>query len=120
MSAGVFTVQNSYFDNIDNIDVPFLFSTNGPQGLSARNVVIQNILFAHPAGLTPGITPIDNIVMDTSEPYGPTDVNTTSVTTVEVYNYNGVSGNNFQVYYSGKQPSGAWQQSDVLGWCGPA
>jgi hypothetical protein len=39
---------------------------------------------------------------------------------VEVDNYNGVTGDNFQTYYNGKQPSGAWKQSDVDGWVGPA
>jgi len=116
MSAGVFTVQNSYFDNIDNIDVPFLFSTNGAQGLSARDVVIQNVRFAHPAGVSGGVTPVDSVVMDTSEPWGPTGVNTTSPTSVQVTAFNGVSGDNFQVYYDGKQPSGATKRSDVLGW----
>jgi hypothetical protein len=101
--------------------VPLLMSTNGSQGLADRIVLIQNVRFAHPGNISSGnFQPVVDICMDTSEQYDPSYYNTTAVTTVEVSNYNGVPGNNFQAYFDGKQPSGTWKQSDVYGWCGPA
>jgi hypothetical protein len=35
---------------------------------------------------------------------------------VQVTAFNGVSGDNFLVFYDGQQPPGATTRSDVLGW----
>jgi hypothetical protein len=57
--------------------------------------------------------------MDTNEIYDPSFYSLTAATTVQVTAFNGVSGDNFQVYYDGEQPPGATKRSDVVGWVVP-
>ena len=114
-----FTIQNAYLQNATNVEVPLLMSSNGGGGLSSRTVVIQNVQFAAPVAALPSGTQVWNIYMDTTETYDPSFYNTTSSSIVDVYNYNDVSGDNFQVFTNKNHPAGATQRAGVYGYVEP-
>jgi PKD repeat protein len=98
-----FTIQNSFLDNEWNIDIPVIASSNGGGGLSGRKTIIQNVTFAYPPNSLPGTA---NIVMDHTMNYDPSFYNLSAPDIVDVYNYNGIVNNNFQVVYDPSNPSG--------------
>jgi hypothetical protein len=121
--ADVTTIQNSLLDNVVNIDITPPRTVNGsPSNLLAQRINITNVKFANPAGANPNQTgPSYNISMDyvTSDDLGTSNMSVPQ--SVFVTNYNGVSGDNFQVYYSqtpsptGKPPAGAKTRSGIEG-----
>jgi PKD repeat protein len=111
-----FTIQNSYLRNTTNIDVPLLMSSNGGGGLSSRQVIIQNDLFAQPLAAIPSGWQAINIAMDSTESGDPSFYNTTSSAVVDVYSYNKNSTDNFQVYYAYNKPSSATTRSLIDGY----
>jgi hypothetical protein len=102
LSDGASVVQNTYLRNATDVVVPTVGSANGADGLPAKSSVFQNDTFAATAG-----SPLDAIEMDwgTNGPgcYGP--FNYIVPDQVFVYNYNNVSGDNFQVFYKEQSPS---------------
>jgi hypothetical protein len=108
-----FTIQNSYLRNIVNIAVGGIWSSNGGQGLSSRTVIIQDVQFAHPVAPMAGPL-IDNIYFsDTGTGYFDSPA---SVALVKVIDYNGVSGDNFNLYTNNIHPANATQMPDIFGW----
>jgi PKD repeat protein len=105
-----FTVQNSYLANYYNVFVRTLWAvTGGGVDLSPRQTILSNDTFGRVAMTDRNGDPQQNIVMkyQTSGP----NVNLTQLDQVLVYNYNGVSGDNFQVYYTQQAPSFVLPQS---------
>jgi hypothetical protein len=81
-------------------------------------VTIQNVQFVQPPGV-PTASWV-NIAMDETRNSSTTSFyNTSSATVVYVYNYNDVTGDNFQTYYSYNKPSNATTRAQVQGWVGP-
>jgi hypothetical protein len=117
-TPGTFTLQNSYLDNNTNVEIPPLMSNNFADGLVSRTVIIQNVQFVTPANLTQ-VTPYD-IQMDvyTGVEYDPAyyPVQANIASSVYVYNFNNVAGDNFQVYRNDIHPANATQVSDIYGY----
>jgi hypothetical protein len=111
-----FTLENSYLQNIENIDVPLIQSSNGGSGLSSRKVTIQNVQFAQPNAALPSGVQAENIVMDQTESAASSFYNLTSTTEVHVYNYNNVTGNNFFVYFAYNKPANATTMPLIQGY----
>jgi PKD repeat protein len=97
LADGVTVIQNSYLRNGVNITVSTSNSVNGSAGLPAKSTVIRNVRFAAPQG-----SPLVAIEMDFTTVGEGTggQCNLISPDTVYVYDYNGVAGDNFQVYYA--------------------
>jgi hypothetical protein len=113
-TPGTFTLENSYLDNVTNIEVPLLWSSNRGTGLANRIVNILNIQFAHPAVINSSVT-ASNIKMDTFELYDPTFYNFTATTAVQVTNYNNVAGDNFLAFFTYNAPSSATKRAGIDG-----
>jgi hypothetical protein len=109
-----FTIQNSYLRNIRNILVPQLMSSNGGQNLSSRTVIIQDVKFAYPS-VIPNGSQSWNIYMDPTQGADPSFFNFMSTTVVNVSDYNGVTGDNFQVYFN-YLPFNISQMPDIFGY----
>ncbi len=111
-----FTIENAYLRNITNIDIPLLMSSNGGSGLSARTVIIQNVQFAQPLAAIPsGVHPY-NIAMDDYVSADTSFYNYSSATVVDVYNYNDLTADNFNVYYNYNKPSGTTTRTLIQGY----
>lgn len=96
-SAGLFTIKNSYLANVSNIESPPPQSVNGSDGLAPIQIIVNNDVFDHPN--------VDrsfyDITMDDEfggGAYGSPNLNLLQVALV--YNYNGISGDNFEVFPS--------------------
>jgi hypothetical protein len=104
-AAGMLTIQNSYLANTINIAVHMAASVNGVTTadgmLSPINVNINNIRFAHPSQSVAA----DLYDVDMKYPGDAASNPTTYIVPVRVfvYNYNGVAGDNFQVYFTQQQ-----------------
>jgi hypothetical protein len=99
--GGTQTIENSYLDNLTNILVTTLWSVNASSvGIPARKVVIDNVKFAAPLASSP-LVAID--MYYSTQEQGP--ANLIQLDQVFVYNYNGITGDNFQVYYTQQSPS---------------
>ncbi|MCI0464832.1 MAG: hypothetical protein L0Z62_48545 [Gemmataceae bacterium] len=93
-TPGVFRIENSYFRNyIGNIGVSTLATPGSRAQTLARQTVIDNVRFDP----YPGAPDFQTISLD----YNSTLAGSNFIQKDEVlvYNYNGVSGDNFQVYY---------------------
>jgi hypothetical protein len=112
-AIGTYTIENSYLDNVTNIDVGHINNSNGGSGLSGRLVVIQNVEFAHPSGAPSSWW--SDISMDDSETYDPSFYNNSVSDQVMVYAYNGNSQDNFEVYYASNKPAKAVNRA-LVGW----
>jgi hypothetical protein len=102
---GTVTIQNSYFSNLIDINIVQGWSVSGGGSINPRYFVIQNDVF----NANPGIAHT-SIQMDYES--GFFNSNLIQTTQVLVYNYNGVSGDNFQVYYLQQDPNFILPQSD--------
>ena len=116
MSAGTFTVRNSYLSTMDNIEVPLLLSNNGSAGLSDRTVIIENVVFSHPSYLNPNSC--WNIYMDQTAG-DPNYYKLDATLITKVYDYDGVDGIDYQVYYNNNHPNNAYTMPDVFGFVLP-
>src|SRR5262249_3670761 len=95
VANGATIVKNSYLRNITNILIDTMGSVNGNSGLPAREEIIDNVQFAAPAG-----QPYQAIVMN----YQDLTADGVASNVIEsdqcfVTNYNGIAGDDFQVYY---------------------
>jgi hypothetical protein len=103
--AGTFTIKNSYFRNLVDVSMQTLGSPGSGAPLPGRTTVLSNDIFAP----VPGQSQFTTIQMD-YEPIGAN--NFVALDQLLVYNYNGVAGNNFQVYYLQQAPTFILPQSD--------
>jgi hypothetical protein len=113
------TIDNSFLRNLQNVNVPIVGSVNGCW-MEDKLVVINNTRFAAPSG-----QPLRTIGM-VGDVANVSSICTGVKNEVRVYNYNGVAGDNFQVYNDG---SPAWPlpaspctttRSEINGFvCGP-
>jgi hypothetical protein len=106
-------IQNSYLNNTVNIDLTPPRSVNGSNGLSPQTLDIVSDTFAHPS------TAPAAWWYDVSTSYLTSDSLGTSNFSVPQYvyvtNYDGISGDNFQVFYTQNAPSNATTQKYILG-----
>jgi PKD repeat protein len=99
-SDGLTVIQNSYLKNQIDIQVGTMGSVNGSEDLPAKFTQISNVRFAAPVGTAAGspyLTIDMNFSTEAGESGAPT--NLCQLDQVMVYNYNGVAGDNFQLYY---------------------
>jgi uncharacterized repeat protein (TIGR01451 family) len=111
-NGGAFTVENSYLRDQIDLAVGTMWSVSAdPSSLQPRQVVVNNVQFAAAPGFA--LNAIDMQYSGTSQG----GANLIQKDQVLVYNYNGVTGDNFQVFYtqqaanfvipqSGQYPSG--------------
>ena len=104
-TVGTFTVQDSYLRSYLNISVGHPWLSGGPSTwLTDRTIVLNDIRFAQALASDVGILgPQYNIGMGDNYPY---ITNLDVLDQVLVYNYNGVAGDNFRLYYQ-SQAAGA-------------
>jgi hypothetical protein len=88
------TIQDSFLRNLENVNVPIVGSVNGCW-MDNKLVVINNTRFAAPPG-----QPINNIAM-VDDVANVSSICTGVKNEVRVYSYNGVAGDDFQVYNDG-------------------
>jgi PKD repeat protein len=96
-------IQNCYLDNRVNVYLSPPRSVNGSDDLSPMTLNITNVRFAHPhAGQVDGLYDVwlDPIVQDA---LGTSNFSVPQY--VYVYAYNGVSGDNFEVFYPNNSPT---------------
>jgi hypothetical protein len=96
------TIENSYLENRMDILVNTPFSTNGTTWLRPKTAIIDNVVFAPRED-----GPFEAIVMNFRS-----DGNAILQDQVFVYNYDGVAGDNFQVYYLEQAPDYVVPQTD--------
>ena len=102
-SRGATVVEDSYLRNARaNIKVNTHFSVNGSQGHPAKSAVIRNVRFAA------SDDQVNNIAMSFNNG-GNTHL--TQTDEVYVYDYNGIPGDDFQVYYRQQHPDFVVPQS---------
>jgi hypothetical protein len=109
--GSTFTVQNSFLDNVNDVNVSTITSSNGGSGLAPRTIVLQNLTFAHPSVVSS--SQWADVVMDGS--VGNSYFSNTTVSDlVYLDNYNG--GNNYQLFYTRNKPGNASQLSLIDGY----
>jgi hypothetical protein len=100
--GGTQTIQNSYLRNYRNIVLaPLSGTTSTSLTIAARKTVVSNVTFAAPnMAVSSYLGPMYDIDMISYDPsLGVGAFNLVQLDQLLVYNYNGVAGNNFQVYY---------------------
>jgi PKD repeat protein len=113
LSGSTFTLENSYLDNVTDVNIGGINSSNGGAGLAPRTTIIQNVQFAHPAGVNPSW--LFDISMDDSMNSDPGFYNRTVADLVYVYSYNGNPNDKFQVFYSDRSPANATTRARIGG-----
>jgi hypothetical protein len=107
-------IENSYLDNEHDICHQPPESVNGNVGMAPMTLVISNVSFANPP--VPSGWEVDDINMNyagSSGTYGAP--NYAIPDQVYVVNFNGVAGDDFEVYYSQSAPAGATANSLCYG-----
>jgi hypothetical protein len=123
-SMNTTVIQNCYLDNVVNIDISPPRSVNGSDGLSPATFDINNVQFDTPAAAPSNFCA--NISMDylTADATGTSNMKIPQY--VYVTNYNGVQGDNFQVFYkesnspTGTPPSNAKPLAGIDGLVAPS
>src|SRR5262249_14027004 len=107
-----FTVENSYLANYTDIDIATMWAvTGGGEALTPRRTILANDTFARVNMTDRDGDPQLAISMDYTG-NSQMNPNLIQLDQVFVYNYNGVSGDNFQVYYAQQDPNWVLPQSD--------
>jgi PKD repeat protein len=107
-------IENSYLDNEHNICHQPPESVNGNVGMAPMTLVISNVTFSNPP--VPSNWEVDDINMNyagSSGSYGA--ANYSIPDQVYVVNFNGVAGDDFEVYYSQSAPAGTTANSLCYG-----
>ncbi len=114
-SVGTFTVKDSYLANTHNIQVQTLY-TSAPtaEAIPPRDIVIDNVKFGSTGSTLNAISMGFNSADLSWRP-----MNLTLHDAVKVYNYNGVVGDNFQVYYNQQAASFIVPQTVLAAGGGP-
>jgi hypothetical protein len=111
-ASGTITIENSYFENVINIAVQTA-SGGGSNGLSdtllPRTTLINNDVFVPIPNYQGGLTQL-NVVMEYMTITG--QANLIVSDTVYVTNYNGVTGDSFQVFYAQQDASFVMPQTN--------
>jgi PKD repeat protein len=107
-------IQNCKLNNTVNIELSPPRSVNGSSGLAPMTLNVTNVTFAHPSA-APSSWWLD-ISLDyiTSDSLGTSNFGVPQY--VYVYNYNGVVGDNFQVFYSNNHPAGTTTRQYIGGY----
>lgn len=95
-TAGTLTIKDSYFDCTNaNIQIPNLYPriAPDPERCGPRNIVIQNVRY--------GSLAASNIELQFNDQFG---ANLPQLDTIKVYSYDGVVGDDFQVFYYQQLP----------------
>jgi PKD repeat protein len=103
-TIGPVTIENSTFNNLIDINISTAWSVSGGLAVRPRQVVIQNDLF----NAVPGLS--HQSIQMSYRAQG--DENLIQSNQVMVYSYNGVAGDNFQVYYLEQDPNFIVPQTD--------
>jgi hypothetical protein len=108
--GGTQTIQNSYLDNYYNIYLQHLWtSAYRSDQISPRITNVRDCTFATPNVPDQSSGPKENIYMD--DLLGGDVFNIIASDQLFVYDYNGVAGDDFQVYYLDQSPSYVMPQS---------
>jgi hypothetical protein len=107
-------IQNSFLSNRVNIDVSPPRSVNGSSDLSPMTLNITNVKFAHPSTVPQDWWSDVSMSYVTSDDLGTSNFSVPQY--VYVYNYNGVLGDNFQVFYSQNHPADATTRQYIDGY----
>ncbi len=98
-----FVVQDSYLRNYYNVTNEIMYAvTGGYEFLSPRRTIFKNVRFAAPLVLEGGRQPY-NFVMSYFEA-GQSKINLIGPTTLTVYDYNGVPGDDFEIFFHEQVP----------------
>ena len=114
-SAGLFTIENTYLADVYDIQSPPPQSINGSSTLAPIQIVVNNVTFAHPN--VNRASDFEDILMYDSfggGSYGTPNLSLLQV--VYVYNYNGISGDNFDVYPKRVTNEGNGTLPLIYGW----
>ncbi|MCI0641905.1 MAG: PKD domain-containing protein [Gemmataceae bacterium] len=109
-TPGTFRIENSFFRNyVANIVIQTLSTPGARAPMPARQTIIDNVRFAPYAGAPA----FQTIVMN----FNPNHASTNFIQKDEVfvYNYNGVAGDNFQLYYREQRPDFIVPQTTYYG-----
>jgi hypothetical protein len=111
-SDGLTVIENSYLKNQTDVYVTTTYTVNGSAGLPAKSTEIRNVRFGAPAGAASG-SAFATIYMGYSTEGLATGspTNVIQLDQVMVYDYNGVPGDDFQVYYKEQAPDYVVPQS---------
>jgi uncharacterized repeat protein (TIGR01451 family) len=110
-SGGVQTIQNSVMRNYWNIVMEHMWrAASTAQDVAARKVIVNNVVFGYLLSADKvDLGPQSNIAMIDKQTTTPQ--NFVQLDQLFVYSYNGVAGDNFQVYYEGQAASAIVPQS---------
>jgi PKD repeat protein len=105
-------IENSYLRNITNILIETPWSVSGGAAMQAHSTTITNVQFAAPPG-GPAYGAMPLVAIDMW--YNPSDGDNIVVPNlVYVYDYNGIRGDNFQVYFTQQAPTYVVPQTGVI------
>jgi hypothetical protein len=108
--GSTFTIEHSYLQNYIDVKLePLWTSGDNPNILGTRKVVIANVQFAN-LSIASNWGAQLTIERDFSGIVGGV-LNLRQLDQVYVYNYNNVTGDNFQVYFAGQAANAIYQQS---------
>jgi len=97
-AGGAQVIENTYFRNYLDVTFHAQYSTAGPQAVLPRTTILRNDTFARLNVPDKWSLPPQTYIYMAPSPGGE-NANYIVADQVYVYNYNGVVGDNFQVYY---------------------
>jgi hypothetical protein len=108
---GTQTIENSYLANYYNVYMEHIWHYGeSPNPSWARTVIVNNVTFSHPAIADVwSLGAKENILMDDT-PVSQ-QVNFVQSDQLLVYNYNGVTGDDFEAYYAGQAANAIMPQT---------
>jgi hypothetical protein len=107
-------IQNCYLNNTQNIDVTPPRSVNGSSDLEPTTIQILNDTFAHSSAAPQSWWFDVTMTYITSDSLGTSNFSVPQY--VYVVNYNGVAGDNFQVFYTQDHPANATLRALIQGY----
>jgi hypothetical protein len=111
-NAGIETIENSYLANVDNIDSGPASSVNGSSNLAPIQVIVNNVTFGQPNVSRT----FYNISEENSDGAALGTPNLGLLQVAIVTNYNGVAGDNFDVYPTRMTTYGTATMPLILGY----
>jgi len=106
-------IENSYLANTVNISLSPARSVNGSSGLEPMTLYINNVTFAHPKTAPTSWWYDVSMYRVTSDSLGTSNFSIPQF--VYVNDYNGVVGDDFQVFYADSAPAGTTTRSLIGG-----
>jgi hypothetical protein len=109
--SGTMVIRDSYFNNYFNIMVQPMWTVNATsQWLDPRRTEVRNVVFGTPAVPNTWGPKYDFRMMGVPV-HSASNINYIQADDVYVYDYNGVAGDNFRVYYQEQAPTYVLPQS---------